>query len=144
MQRIVVGVDGSENSRRALQWAFDEARLRGATIDVVHAWEPPSVVAYGGMSATGFVYDPTPYEEAGHQLLDDTIAAVNTKDAPAVAKILVRGSAAPMILDIAKGADMVVVGSRGRGGFAGLLLGSVSQQVAQHAPCPAVIVPPPR
>ena len=142
MQRIVVGVDGSEHSRRALQWALDEALLRGAAVDVVHAWEPPFLVAYGGMPVTGFVYDPTPYEEAGHQLLDDTVDAVDTKGAPAMEKILVRGSAAPMILDIAKGADMVVVGSRGRGGFAGLLLGSVSQQVAQHAPCPIVIVPP--
>ena len=78
-------------------------------------------------------------------LLDLMIVALSTEELPfPIDAIAVHGSAASALLKTAKGADLIVVGSRGRGGFAGLLLGSVSQQVVQHAPCPVVVVPPPR
>ncbi len=144
MQRIVVGVDGSENSRRALEWALEEARLRKACINVVHAWEPSLMIGFGTLPDGATEYEGTAYDEAARSLLDEMIAAAHTKDLAApIEKIAVRGSAAWALLETAKGADVIVVGSRGRGGFAGLLLGSVSQQVAQHAHCPVVIVPPP-
>lgn len=138
MQRIVVGVDGSENARRALSWAVEEAQLRQAGVEAVHAWELPMYVGFGGPVAI----DPAPYEEGARALLDEEIAAVPVTGLPApITEVVVRGSPAWALLEIAKTADLVVVGSRGRGGFAGLLLGSVSQQVAQHAECPVVIVP---
>ena len=145
MQRVVVGVDGSENSRRALTWALDEARVRNACLDVVHAWEPPLVVGFGTLPRRGVTLGGSPYEEQATLLLDEMIAAASTEELPMpVDAIAVHGSAAWALLETAKGADLIVVGSRGRGGFAGLLLGSVSQQVVQHAPCPVVVVPPPR
>jgi nucleotide-binding universal stress UspA family protein len=145
MQRVVVGVDGSANSRRALAWALEEARLRNACLDVVHAWEPARIVGFGALAGGAVELGGSPHEEQATLLLDEMIAAASTEDLPTpIDAIAVRGSAAWALLETAKGADLIVVGSRGRGGFAGLLLGSVSQQVAQHAPCPVVIVPPPR
>ena len=143
MERIVVGVDGSENSRRALDWALEEARLRQAAVDVVNAWEPPFIVGFGTPPMGETAYEGTAYEDAAQSVLDEMTAAAHTADlAGPIEKIAVRGAAAGALLEVAKGADMIVVGSRGRGGFAGLLLGSVSQQVAQHAQCPVVVVPP--
>jgi nucleotide-binding universal stress UspA family protein len=137
MQRIVVGVDGSETSERALQWAVEEARLRHATITVVNAW---SVTFGGGYPFAASAIDPAIFEEAGRQILD---AAVRSVDATGVEleTVLECGGAAESLIAAAKGADLVVVGSRGLGGFTGLLLGSVSHQVAHHAPCPVVIIP---
>ena len=139
MERIVVGIDGSEASRRALNWALDEARRRRCTVDVVHAWQPPYLVGY---PYAGSQHDPVTYEQAAKETLDRIVdgADVSGLDVP-VSRILRMGHPAGTILDQAKGADLVVVGSRGLGGFRGLLLGSVSQQVAHHAPCPVVIVP---
>ena len=143
MQRIVVGVDGSEHSRRALEWAFDEARLRKASVEVINAWEPPFIVAYGTAPVSATAYEGTAYEDAAVSLIDEMISAAHPIDLEGrIEKIAVRGSAAWALLEVAKGADMIVVGSRGRGGFTGLLLGSVSHQVAQHAHCPVVVVPP--
>src|SRR5688572_22090413 len=139
MERIVVGIDGSDASRRALNWALDEARRRQCSVDAVHAWEPPYLVAY---PYAGGQYDPVTYEQAAKDTLDRVVDAVDASGlAVPVSRILRLGHPAETILDEAKGADLVVVGSRGLGGFRGLLLGSVSQQVAHHAPCPVVIVP---
>jgi nucleotide-binding universal stress UspA family protein len=144
MQRIVVGVDGSENSRLALDWAFAEAQLRHASVDVVHAWQPAFIVGFGGLPGGATGQEGAAYEEEAQRLLDEMTAGTHPTDpAMQVEKIAVRGSGAWALLEVAKGADLIVVGSRGRGGFAGLLLGSVSQQVAQHAECPVVIVPSP-
>ena len=138
MQRIVVGIDGSENARHALSWAVEEGRLRHAALEAVHEWDSPMHIGFGGPIVTA----PTPYEDAARTLLDQAIASVPAAALPApITKLAVRGSPAWALLETAKSADLIVVGSRGRGGFAGLLLGSVSQQVAQHAECPVVIVP---
>ena len=139
MGRIVVAIDGSEAARKALAWALDEGRLRQAVVEVVHAWDVP----YVGMGSTiAGVLEPDAFEEAGKELLDRAVDAAETSDLPEPpVRRLVRGLPASAVLEAAAGADLVVVGSRGRGGFTGLLLGSVSQQVAHHAPCPVVIVP---
>lgn len=140
MQRIVVGVDGSETSRRALRWAIDEGRLRQAAVEVVHAWHLPYV---GGFPYTAGTFDPAPFEEAAQQTLDAVVDGADTSGLPVpVERICHLGDAASGLLATAKGADLVVVGSRGLGGFSGLLLGSVGHHVAHHAPCPVVIIPP--
>jgi nucleotide-binding universal stress UspA family protein len=134
-ERVVVGVDGSADAARALAWAAEEARLRGAELVVVHAYLPP----YAGDFA--IAWDPGDEEEHAQVLLDDALAAVDTGSLPVpVEPVLAYDRAAPALLDAAEQADLVVVGSRGRGGFAGLLLGSVSHQVTHHAPCPVVVL----
>jgi nucleotide-binding universal stress UspA family protein len=145
MRRIVVGVDGSEGSQRALDWACTEAGFRHASVDVVTAWEPPFVAEFGAVppAATGTL--PSVHEDAARALLDRMVAASHPTDVGGtIDRIAARGAPARVLLDAAEGADMVVVGSRGRGGFAGLLLGSVSSQVVAHAACPVVVVPPER
>ena len=139
MERIVVGVDGSEPSEKALRWAADEARLRGATLDVVLAWEPMMVGAYpyGGTPA----FDPAELEAGAKERLASAMADLDTSGLVAPPNELLRcGSPSSVLIELSKDADLVVVGSRGRGGFAGLLLGSVSQQVLHHAHCPVALV----
>lgn len=138
--RIVVGIDGSETSRRALRWAVEEARLRQSALDVVHAWHLPYV---GGYPYTASSFDPTPFEEAARRTLDSVVEGTDATGLPApIERILHLGDPATGVLETAKGADLVVVGSRGLGGFKGLVLGSVGHHVANHAPCPVVIIPP--
>lgn len=141
-ERIVVGIDGSDTAQQALTWALDEGRARQAAVEVVHAWNPPYVGAYpfdpGALNIDAF-------EKGAEQVLTEALAKQDTSGLPVPPEaIAVSGTAARAVLDTADGADLVVVGSRGRGGFAGLFLGSVSQQVAHHAPCPVVVIPPDR
>jgi len=139
MERIVVGVDGSDTSQRAVAWALEEGRLRQAAVQVVHAWHTPHV---GGHPFIGAIFDPEPFEDGGRAMLESVLSDVDTSGLPVpVERVLVCGTGATAILESAKGADLVVVGSRGRGGFSGLLLGSVSHQVTHHAACPVVVVP---
>jgi len=140
--RIVVGVDGSDVSATALRWALEEARLRGAAVDVVHAWHYPYV---GGGDFTGMTMpaiDESQLVAAAHEVLDHAMSAAGpAPEGVAVERIVTCGGEAAVLLDAAEGADLLVVGSRGHGGFAGLLLGSVSQQCVHHSPCPVVVVP---
>jgi nucleotide-binding universal stress UspA family protein len=141
MQRIVVGVDGSQGARRALEWAVAEAKLRHAHVVVVHAWLEPAAVAVGSVISAGGV-EPELFEETAERTIAEVLASVDTTGlAQGIENHVVAGAPARALLDAAKDADLVVVGSRGLGGFTGLLLGSVSQQVAHHATCPVVIVP---
>jgi nucleotide-binding universal stress UspA family protein len=144
VRRVVVGVDGSETSREALRWAAGEAASRGAELHVVHAWEVPMVGAGVGVipgrraSAT-----PEGQRQQAEELVSSEIAAeLRELSDVEVRSSIGRGSAAGVLLEAARGADLLVVGSRGLGGFAGLLLGSVSAKMASHAPCPVVIVRP--
>lgn len=134
-ERIVVGVDGSESAQWALRWAISEARRREATLEVVHAWRRIPISDY-------FVNEPEPGGSArfAQAVLDQAVDAEDTAGIT-VERKLVPGTAAYALIHEAKGAALLVVGSRGRGGFSGLLLGSVSQQAAHHAPCPVVIIP---
>jgi nucleotide-binding universal stress UspA family protein len=135
MERIVVGVDGSQAARDALHWAVNEGRRRNAVVEAVYAWHQPftGYEYMGEMNLGGF-------EEEARQALDAAVDAVDTTGV-SVERKLVAGGAAGALVEAAKGAELLVVGSRGRGGFSGLLLGSVSQQAAHHAPCPVVIIP---
>jgi nucleotide-binding universal stress UspA family protein len=138
--RVVAAVDGSPGSRRALAFAVDAARRMGARVEVVHAWTTPVYPAHPLVPAT---FEVTDFEESARAVIADVLGSVDTRDlAVPPESIAIQGPAAASVLDIAKGADLLVVGSRGRGGFAGLLLGSVSSQVAHHAPCPVAVVPP--
>lgn len=140
-ERIVVGVDGSEAAQKALDWAAEEAKLRQARLQVVHAWQVPYIGGYPLSAATAF--DPVWMEDAARGVLDAATAALDVADLlHPVERTLASGGAAGAVIDAAKGADLVVVGSRGLGGFTGMLLGSVSHHVATHAPCPVVVVPP--
>ena len=141
MGRIVVGIDGSPESVQALRWALAEAKLRGAELRVVHTWTYPYIAAGPGLDP-GLDADMIDNAErlatelVTRQLdeLGDETLGVD------IERAIVEGGPAPALLEAAEGADLLVVGSRGRGGFTGLLLGSVSQQCAHHAPCPVVIV----
>jgi nucleotide-binding universal stress UspA family protein len=139
---IVVGVDGSEGAVRALEFALKEAQARHADVKAVAAWHVPAA-AY----ETGWVpvsVDPSDYEKIAQAGLEKSLeeAAVQ-KSGVSVTPIVREGQAAKVLLAEARGADLLVVGSRGRGGFKGLLLGSVGQQCTHHADCPVTIVPCP-
>jgi nucleotide-binding universal stress UspA family protein len=139
-QKIVVGVDGSEQSERALAWAIDEAKLHGSRLQVVSVWHVPAIV-YGGPGispALGSAIDGSFREVAEESA---TTAANRAREAGVEVDVDAQhGPTVDRLLDAAKDADLLVLGSRGHGGFAGLLLGSVSAQCAHHATCPLVIV----
>ncbi len=140
--RVVVGVDGSDTAKKAVRWAAREAKLRGSKLELVSAWEIP-IYSYAfdqgyaaiseemlkGLAENAEEHLTAALKEARDEALDvemETIAA--------------EGQAANVLVDVSEGADLLVVGSRGLGGFRELLLGSVSQQCAQHCTCPVVIV----
>ncbi len=135
MNQIVVGIDRSACAMAALTFAVEEARLRQARLQVVYA------VGYQlvGDLPIGPDLDGQ-LVAAGKAVLDDALASVDTSGVT-VEPRLERGAASERLLDLARDASLLVVGSRGRGGFAGLLLGSTSQACAHHTPCPLVIVP---
>ncbi len=135
--RIIVGVDGSDNGQRALGWAIDEAKLRGSVLVLMHSVQMGLSVAepYGG----GYVLDQL--QEAGRLALDEA-EALAVAQGVEVERHLETGSIAYSLVDASKGADLLVVGSRGHGGFTGLLLGSVSTACVHHAHCPVVVVRP--
>lgn len=141
-RRVVVGVDGSPASARALQWAIGEARRRGAELEVVHAWHlmtgAPHPLSVATSRPSG-----VDQERAARCLLAHAVAAADCSElSRPVHCTLVQGPPGPTIVERAAGAELIVVGSRGRGGFRDLLLGSVSQHVAQHAPCPTIVIRP--
>lgn len=143
MTTIVVGVDGSDNSQRALQWAVDEARVRIAHLRIVHTWQEPAYAVLGApFASSAAALDTDEFRKAAQHTLDEAVAAVDLAGLPeAPDRIVVHGSPALALLGVATDADLLVVGSRGLGGFRELLLGSVSHQLAHHARCPLVIVP---
>jgi nucleotide-binding universal stress UspA family protein len=130
---VVVGIDGSEGSRRALEWAVQEARLRSASVRAVLVW------SYLDQRTGSF--NPAYGEDDADRTLDRTITQVEGPDGVEIEPVTMCDLPAGGLLDARRDADLLVVGSRGLGGFKGLLLGSVSQQVVQHAPCPVVVVP---
>jgi nucleotide-binding universal stress UspA family protein len=137
--RVVVGVDGSEPSEAALRWALADGAARTAVVQVVYAWEPP--VLYGPV-AGGSVSDMSTVERGARRLVDDMVERLGDAAASVeIERTVVPGRPASSLLDAAEGADLVVVGRRGLGGFGRLLLGSVSEHVARHAACPVVVVP---
>ena len=145
---VVVGIDGSAGAAEALRWAVAEARIRKARLRIVHAW----TYGYAGMPLGGFgamggfdsyipsEIDSNDLQRAAEELLERAIGEVRGIEAIEVERHVVEGGAAQVLIAAAVGADLLVVGSRGHGGFVGLMLGSVSQQCVSHAPCPVVVV----
>lgn len=139
-EHVVVGVDGSATSRRALAWALDTARLHGATVEIVTAWTLAEPIT---RRMTGAGMSDAPLEDVARWTIDTALDASDTSGLPQpVTRTVAFGSPAAAVLDAGQRADLIVLGSRGIGGFAALLLGSVSHHVAQHATCPVVILPP--
>jgi nucleotide-binding universal stress UspA family protein len=130
MSVIVVGVDHSAGAKEALRFALEEATLRRATLRAVHAWQ----------SAYDELHE---FRDAAAADLDSTLRdAIPDTAGVEVERRVVEGAPAAVLVEESRGADLLVVGSRGLGGFAQLLLGSVSQQCAHHAECPVVILRP--
>lgn len=139
VRKIVVGIDGSQSSINALAWALREAKRHDAAVHVVHVWNIPQVIDPMGVAIFAPVDD---LGAAAQDLLNHVMETVaSLVGDTAVTASVERGSASQQLLNAASTADMVVVGRRGHGGFLGLLIGSVAEQIAHHAKCPAVIVP---
>lgn len=136
-RRIVVGVDGSQCSKVALQWAAEEARRHGAEIFAVSAWVPPPVAYPFGGIPTGL--DMQPLENASNVLERELREVLGESPDVPVRSEVIEGNPAKVLIDLSKEADVLVVGTRGHGGFSGLVLGSVSQHVAAHAACTVVV-----
>jgi nucleotide-binding universal stress UspA family protein len=140
-KRVVVGVDGSEESKRALQLASEQASEHGAELLVVSVWTappPPTAPPFGSFP---WGADTTQMVENADAVLQKTLSEVlGDSTQITVDARVVEGNAAKVLIDLSGSADLLVVGCRGYGGFAGLLLGSVSQQVVAHAQCSVVVV----
>jgi nucleotide-binding universal stress UspA family protein len=135
-RRIVVGVDGSPGSLVALRWALRQARLTGAQVEAVTAWEVQSGYGIAPVAGDGENLGAAAEEELAAAV---TAMAGSTQGVEVKTRAL-RGHAANVLIEAAKGADMLVVGSHGRGGFLRPLLGSVSHSCVQHANCPVVVI----
>jgi len=137
-RRIVAAVDGSACSVEALRWAVRQAELTGATVEAVTAWQCPAAGGYGWGFA---IADDADYEELAAKALGDAIGqAVDPGSDVRVRPVVAEGHPAAVLMEAAAGADLLVVGSRGHGGFASALLGSVSQYCTHHARCPVVVI----
>jgi nucleotide-binding universal stress UspA family protein len=138
IRRITVGVDGSETAALALEWAAEEAQLWGAAVTVVHTWEYPYFAPKSAVTVASAL------EAHAEEETESSVAALRAKrpdlNDVAVDRSVVIGSPAKQLIEAAETSDLLVVGSRGRGGFRSLLLGSVSHQVAQHAIVPVVVI----
>jgi nucleotide-binding universal stress UspA family protein len=149
---VVVGIDGSPGATAALRWAAAEARLRNTRLRVVHAWTFNDLMGAGYLGggylvgSTGAVPDVglSNQRRAADELLKQAITRLGAEaEGLEIERAPLEGPTADALVSAATGNDLLVVGSRGRGGFVGLLLGSVSQQCAHRASCPVVIVPSP-
>jgi nucleotide-binding universal stress UspA family protein len=139
MERIVVGVDGSEGSRAALRWAVEEGALRGATVEAVSAFHVPYA---GAASVMPLMLDPKEFEDAASAQLKKLVAEVDASSLrEPITELVVEGPASTVLVEAGRRASLLVVGARGHGGLAGMLLGSVSRQVTEHATVPVVVVP---
>jgi nucleotide-binding universal stress UspA family protein len=135
--KIVVGVDGSPSSQQALRWAVEQVRLTGGDVDAVIAWHMPA--SYGWETET--VLTDIDWAGAARKTLETAVReALDPADKGRVHEHVVEGHPSEVLVDRARDADLVVVGSRGRGAFAGMLLGSVGLHVLTHAPCPVLVV----
>ncbi|MFF9690696.1 universal stress protein [Streptomyces sp. NPDC014623] len=138
MGRIVVGVDGSDASIKALRWAVRQAGLTGDTVEAVNSWEYPAT-GWGSLMP-GMPEDFDPQAVATVALDEALEEALGADGAAAVEKVVVIGHPAQTLLERSRGANLLVVGARGYSGFKATLLGSVSLHVTQHATCPVTVV----
>ncbi len=135
-RRIVVGIDGSQSSMDALAWAGAQAELTGATLEVVTTWEWP--MSYGWAPPYPAEFDPA---AASGDLVEGAAKTVErAHPSVRVRTVVTEGHPAPVLVSASRGADLLVVGSRGHGEFAGMLIGSVSEHCATNAHCPVVVM----
>lgn len=133
---VVVGVDGSDDSKRALTWAVEFGRRFESPVEAVISWQTPVTFRYpGGLGSA----DDAGLNAEATSVLDDTVRSVLGENAQ-VTKRVERGHPASVLVDVSSSAEALVVGSRGRGAFLGMLIGSVSQFCAQRASCPVVVI----
>lgn len=138
---VVLGVDGAPASERAVGFAFESAALHGAPLTVLHAWRSPVSTGPGDMLP--LTYDPARLEAEESRLLAEAIAGWQERFPEVSVQLeLALGGPRRLLIEASAAARLVVVGTRGRGGFTGLLLGSVSQALLHHAACPVAVVPP--
>jgi len=131
---VVVGIDGSSVSEKAVAVAFDEASRRGVDLVAVHAWSDPGVLDFPG-------FDFAPFQQAAHEVLAERLAGWQERYPDVqVERVVAFDRPAPQLLLQSQRAQLVVVGSHGRGGFAGMLLGSVSTAVVNSAKVPVMVV----
>ena len=133
--RIVAGIDGSSHSMAALTWAIDEARLRGLGLRIIFAF--PTLVSFFGTTSHEFY---PKVESEARTMFDEALAAAPPMDDLDVERILLPGNPSEILVDASRGASLLVVGSRGRGAFRGMLMGSVSTHAVHQAHCPVVVV----
>ena len=131
--KVVVGVDGSPHGEAALRWALADAEKHGGEVTAVFAWQVP-------FSSFPGLYDREALEKASKEFLIETVSTVAPKPAVPVLPLVAEGDAAEALITASKGADLLVLGTRGRSRLGGLLLGSVSQVCAAAAECPVVLV----
>jgi nucleotide-binding universal stress UspA family protein len=137
MERIVVGIDGSPAAADALEWAVGQARLTGAEVDAVYAWDPSPIVAAGSPQA-----DWRPLRHAAERRAAKFVrGVVGRAEAVQVTPKMMIGRPAEVLVAASAGADLLVVGSRGVAGLEGIEVGSVSHHCVAYAECPVVIVP---
>lgn len=139
--RVVVGIDGSPAGAAAIGFAFEEASLRGAALTAIHTWELPfmEIPVMPGPSQVESIYGET--ESSEGRLLAEALSGWQERFPDVnVRRKLLRGTAAQVLIEASPGAELLVVGSRGRGGFNALLLGSVSHAVLHHAMSPVAVV----
>ena len=136
---IVVGVDGSPGSRKALTWAAVEAGDHGADLVVINVWEHTLMPPAGSVSVSER-YVPDPSQRTADDLLQVIKDELGEEPPVVVQPQVKQGRPAKVLIDESVDADLLVVGTRGHGGFAGLVLGSVSQHVAAYAKCPVTVV----
>ena len=136
---IVVGVDGSDESKQALRWADYLAGLTGSSVTAVAAWTPLPSFAWAAFG-TAAVRADLPKEAAQEGLTEAVREVFGPERSASIQTIVRKGNPAQVLIDASANARMLVLGTRGLGGFTGLLLGSVSSACAEHAKCPVFIV----
>jgi nucleotide-binding universal stress UspA family protein len=134
-RRIVVGIDGSPHSQVALRWAVEEARLRGLGLRIIHVF--PALVTYWGTTSSEYY----PKEEAeARKVFEHALASAPSMDGLDIEQTLTPGNPAEVLIEASRQASMLVVGARGRGGFRGVVVGSVSWHAVHQAHCPVLVV----
>ena len=139
--QIVVGIDGSGGGAKALDFAFEEARRRDADLTGIYAWHYPTLAAtpapFGGVPLPPVEEMESAAQEGLHHILE----GIDVPEGVRFEGVVREGSPARVLIEASDDADLIVIGTRGHGGFTGLLLGSVSQQVVSHSKCPVLVVP---
>ena len=135
-EKIVVGIDGSTGAHAAIDWALSHAQANDQ-IEIIHTWTDPAMPAEIGMA-----FDPQIFADSAAAVLDAEMELIRERNSDIqIEGRCIRGHPGSALIEAAKDADLLVVGTRGHGGFVGLLLGSTSTYLAHHATCPLLIVP---